>query len=400
MNKNKILIVSECFYPEEFKINDIAISWREKGFDIDVITLIPTYPFGEVYEGYKNRLFSKEYYKGISVYRVFGVTGYQNNEFKKLLKYLNFMVLGSIIGLFLGRKCNYVFGYNLGALTDMLPAIIVRKIYRKPVVFWVQDLWPDSVYAYGYKKNKILSLFLNSLVRYIYQNASSILISSRRFESKLRPYIKKDITINYSPNWADDLNMDLKEARLSIDSRVHFTFAGNIGKMQNLEKIIRAFCSLQNHYKSCSQLNIIGDGSNLSHLKTLSGKTENIVFHGSKPRDEMAKYYKASDFLIISLNDEPVFHATVPAKTQTYIAAKKPILAIIRGETAEIVKDFGLGLCADPSDIESIKKVFKESINLAKEKKEEFVKNCDLLQSTIFNKNLIIEKITKILLNS
>ena len=132
----------------------------------------------------------------------------------------------------------------------------------------------------------------------------------------------------------------------------------------------------------------------------ISGKTENIVFHGSKPRDEMAKYYKASDFLIISLNDEPVFHATVPAKTQTYIAAKKPILAIIHGETAEIVKDFGLGLCADPSDIESIKKVFKESINLAKEKKEEFVKNCDLLQSTIFNKNLIIEKITKILLNS
>ena len=87
MNKKKILIVSECFYPEEFKINDIAISWREKGFDIDVITLIPTYPFGKVYEGYKNRLFSKEYYKGISVYRVFGVTGYQNNEFKKLLKY-------------------------------------------------------------------------------------------------------------------------------------------------------------------------------------------------------------------------------------------------------------------------------------------------------------------------
>ena len=400
MNKKKILIVTECFYPEEFKINDIAISWKEKGFDIDVLTLTPTYPLGKVFQGYQNNLLKKDFYQGINVYRLFAVTGYQNNTFNKLLKYFNFMILGSIAALLLGRKYDYVFGYNLGALTDMVPAVLIRKLYRKPVLFWVQDLWPDSVYAYGYKKSKILSFFLEIFVGMIYRNATSILISSKGFESKLKPYVKKNSKFHYFPNWADDLNMNLVSAKFSIDTKVHFTFAGNIGKVQNLDNIIKAYSSLSEGYKKRSQLNIIGDGSNLKHLIFLSANNKHIIFHGGKPREKMAKYYKASDFLIISLKDEPVFYATVPAKTQTYIAAKKPILAFINGETAKIILDNNLGLYANPSDIKSIKNVFEDCIDLSNDKKKEFVENCDLLQSTTFNKKLIIENMTNILINS
>ena len=399
-NNRKILIVTEYFYPEEFKINEVAISWIEKGFEVAVLTLIPTYPIGKIFQGYKNNLINKSSYKGINVYRILTVTGYQNNAFFKLLKYFNFMVLGCIAAVIIGRKYDYVFGYNLGALTDMLPAILIRKIYRKPVFLWVQDLWPDSVYAYGYEKTKILSFILEFIVRLIYRNVTSIMISSKGFESKLKPYVKKDLIFNYLPNWADSLNIDLEAVKLSTDSRVHFTFAGNIGKMQNLENIINAYSSLSDLYKKKSQLNIIGEGSNSKHLKILSKNNKHIIFHGSKPRKDMAKYYKASNFLIISLNDEPVFYATVPAKTQTYIAAKKPILAFINGETADIIKDYNLGLYANPSDIESIRKVFEESIDMSDDKKDELVKNCDLLQSTIFNKKRIIENMTNILVNS
>jgi len=400
VNNKRILIVTECFYPEEFKINDIAISWKEKGFDIDVLTLTPTYPLGEVFQGYQNNLLKKDFYQGINVYRLFAVTGYQNNTFNKLLKYFNFMILGSIAAILLGRKYDYVFGYNLGALTDMVPAVLIRKLYRKPVLFWVQDLWPDSVYAYGYKKSKILSFFLEIFVGMIYRNATSILISSKGFESKLKPYVKKNSKFHYFPNWADDLDMNLVSAKFSIDTKVHFTFAGNIGKVQNLDNIIKAYSSLSEGYKKRSQLNIIGDGSNLKHLIFLSANNKHIIFHGGKPREKMAKYYKASDFLIISLKDEPVFYATVPAKTQTYIAAKKPILAFINGETAKIILDNNLGLYANPSDIKSIKNVFKDCIDLSNDKKMEFVENCDLLQSTTFNKKLIIENMTNILINS
>jgi len=132
MDKPKILIVTEVFYPEEFLINDLALSLYEKDFEVSVLTLSPSYPSGKVFKGYKNRLFYKDSYKGINIYRIRTVTGYRESKYKKLLRYINFMLIGSIVSILIGRKFNYIFGYNLGSLTDMLPAVIIRKLYKKP----------------------------------------------------------------------------------------------------------------------------------------------------------------------------------------------------------------------------------------------------------------------------
>ena len=389
MNNKKILIVTECFYPEEFKINDIALTWRGEGYDVDVLTLIPTYPLGKVFKGYKNKLFFKESYQGVNIYRMRAVTGYKDSMIKKVLKYINFMFFGSIISIFIGRKYDYVFGFNLGSLTDMVPAVIIRKLYKKPLMFWVQDIWPDSVYAYGFKKTKTLSVFLNMFVKFMYHNVTTIAVSGRGFESRLKPYVKSNMKFNYSPNWADDLNMDIDPAVLSNKVNIHFTFAGNIGKVQNLENIISAFSLLSDNYQKKAQLNIIGDGSSLQDLKLLANKNPNIVFHGQKKRENMAKYYKASDFLIVSLIDRPIFSVTVPAKTQTYIAAKKPILAVIKGDTVDIVRSNNLGICADPANVELITGAFQECIDMSENKRESFISNSDELLNTTFNKNFV-----------
>ena len=124
----KILIVTECFYPEEFKINDVALSWKDKGYDVDVLTLTPTYPLGRPYPGYKNKIYLKDEWQGVNVYRVHATVGYKDSAFKKILKYLNFMVLGSIVSLFIGKKYDYVFGFNMSSLTGMLPAVLIRKL--------------------------------------------------------------------------------------------------------------------------------------------------------------------------------------------------------------------------------------------------------------------------------
>ena len=105
----KFLIVTEHFYPEEFKINDVALSWKDKGYDVDVLTLVPTYPVGRVYPGYKNKNYSKDEWHGVNIYRVHATVGYKNSIFKKVLKYLNFMILGSIVSLFIGKKYDYIF---------------------------------------------------------------------------------------------------------------------------------------------------------------------------------------------------------------------------------------------------------------------------------------------------
>ena len=393
----KILIVTECFYPEEFKINDIALSWKDKGYDVDVLTLAPTYPLGRVFPGFKNGFFRKDEYQGVNIFRVHAVTGYRDSVVKKVLKYINFMIFGSIAAIFIGRKYDYVFGFNMSALTGMLPAVLIRKLYKKPTMFWVQDVWPDSVYAYGFKQTKMLSTVLDIFVRFMYRNIDAIAVSGKGFESKLVPYIEKDLIFHYLPNWADDLDNNLTSKNLGKSKEAtHFTFAGNIGKVQNLENIINAFCLLSNEYQEKSQLNIIGDGSNLDNLKLLANNNPNIVFHGKKPRSDMASYYKASDFLIISLIDKPIFSVTVPAKTQTYIAAKKPILAIINGDTASIIQDNNLGLYADPSKIDAISTLFQRCIDMSQTEIQNFSNENDRLLATIFNKEKTIGKLLQL----
>ena len=395
----KILIVTECFYPEEFKINDVALSWKNKGYDVDVLTLAPTYPLGRVFPGYKNSFFRKDKYQGINIFRLRAVTGYRDSAIKKILKYINFMVFGSIAAIFIGRRYDYIFGFNLGSLTDMLPAVVIRKLYKRPTMFWVQDVWPDSVYAYGFKKTRLLSALLDAFVKFMHHNITAIAISSKGFESKLEPYIKKDLKFTYAPNWADDLDMDMNPIALSVIQKVHFTFAGNIGKVQNLENIINAFRLLSDEYQKRTQLNIIGDGSNLANLKKLSNNNPNIIFHGKQMRENMAKFYKASDFLIVSLIDEPIFSVTVPAKTQTYIAAKKPILAIINGDVADIVNDNNLGISVDPSNVGLIKEAFEKCIDAPENEKSEFTINNTKLLETTFNKDNIINRMTSQLID-
>jgi glycosyltransferase involved in cell wall biosynthesis len=228
----------------------------------------------------------------------------------------------------------------------------------------------------------------------MHRNITLVAISSKGFKSKLEPYVRKDLKFIYAPNWADDLNMNLDPVIFSTDKKTQFTFAGNIGKVQNLENIINAFNSMNSDYQKKSQLNIIGDGSNLINLKKIAKNNPHIIFHGKKNREDMAKYYIASDFLIISLIDQPIFSSTVPAKLQTYIAAKKPILAIIKGDVANIVIDNNLGISAEPSNLKHIKEAFIKSIDMTENEKSKFTINNSKLLKTIFNKELIIKHLT------
>lgn len=395
----KILIVTEYFYPEEFKINEVAQEWKNKGYAVDILTQNPTYPHGKIFENYKNKWFSKESYEGMTVYKVKAITGYKTSLFKKLLKYFSFMILGSIVSLKIGKRYDYILGFDIGALTGMVPAVILKQFYKKTVTIWIQDIWPDSVYAYGFKRTKILEFFLNGFVRYVYRYTSNFAISAKGFEKKILLYLDSSKEIFYAPNWGDYLNKDLEKFSFSADNKIHFTFAGNIGRVQNLDNIIEAFGRLDNKYLNKTQLNIIGDGSHLEKLKSTVNENnyKNIIFWGRKPREEIYKYLEASDFLIVSLIDKEIFSLTVPAKTQTYIATDKPIIAIINGEAANIIKGNELGLVCSPDNLEEIKSTFMEATESDEEKRKKYIKNSEFLTNTIFKKEIIIDNLLALL---
>ncbi|MCH9812683.1 MAG: glycosyltransferase family 4 protein [Epsilonproteobacteria bacterium] len=401
--RKKLLIIAENFYPEEFRINDLVNELQEGSFDVAVITQNPTYPFAKVYDGYSNALYSKSSYNGITIYRVKALTGYNKSLFKKIMKYMVFAFLGSVVALFIAKRFDHIFSFHVGSLISTIPAAFSSRMYKKQSTIWTQDIWPDTVYAYGFKKTKLNAYFLDKFIKYIYHSFDNISVSGPGFIEKLRPYVKESQYIDYLPNWAEENNIiHRSDFNLSDTKKIHFTFTGNVGMMQNLKNIVQAFGSLPDEYARKSQLNIVGDGSNLEFLKQLAFENnyENIKFWGRYPSSEMPKFYAASDFLVISLVDQPIMSLVIPLKFQSYLAARKPIFGAINGEICDLITNNNLGYCSGPNNMKSMISNFVKCINASKEDIVNFTKNSDKLLNDQFNRKKTIRKFENIFLKN
>lgn len=356
--KKKALIVCEAFYPEDFIINDLVLEWKKEGYELEVLTRAPSYPFGKVYNGYKNKIYQQTDFKGIKVHRFSVIQGYHKSVFIKIINYISFVFWSSLIGMIIGKRFDRIFVYQTGPLTVALPAIIIKKLYGNSITIWTQDLWPETVYAYGFKKRKLLKLFLDKLVRFIYKNCDIILVSCEGFIPKIQRYVKHK-KVYWIPNWS--LITYLPTNKVELKGKFNFTFAGNVGKVQNLTNVILGF-ELFVKENTDTYLNIIGDGSSLEELKELVTDREilNVEFLGRKPLNEMANYFQASDVLIISLIDEPIFELTIPSKFQAYLETQKPIMGVLNGEVCSLINNNKVGFTADPSNVQAINETYNK----------------------------------------
>lgn len=383
--KLKVLILTERFYPEEFIINELAAGWAAGGLQADVLTQAPSYPLGRLFKGYSNAPFSSENWRGINIARFFTVTGYRDSLFLKLLNYLSFAVTGTLAALVKARGYDRIFVYQTGPLTLALPAVFARKLYGIPVTIWTQDIWPDMVYAYGFKKSKALDWWLGALIGFIYRNCDGILVSCEGFAGRIKEYVPgRDI--KHFPNWPTVLP-DGGAAAERLPEGFNFTFAGNVGKLQNLENVLRGF-ALAVKEQPALKLNIVGDGS---HLETLSGivKAENIpgvTFWGRRPAADMPKFFAPSDVMVVSLNDAPGLDLTVPAKFQAYLAFHKPMLCAMNGAVKDLVERHGVGLWADPGSPAGIRDVFLKFYSLRGEGLKSFSASAKALLERDYDK--------------
>ncbi len=393
---DSVLIITERFHPEEFGINDLAQAWQAKGYEVGVLTQAPSYPFDKVYEGYKNKLFQTEKWQGIKIYRVFSLMGYKKGVLLKVLNYLCFAFFASLVALFLGKKYNRVFVYHIGPLTQAIPAVLIKKIFGNKFYIWTLDIWPDSVYAYGFRKKAISRKLLDSFVKIVYKNCETVFVSCRGFTQKIHRYAPK-VKILFSPQWApDDLVFEGVTPHESLKGGFNFTFAGNIGKVQNLENVIIGFALLPKPNDQIN-LNIIGDGSNLEALKNIvkEEKIANVYFWGRRPLKEMPRWFEGSDVLIISLIDEPIFSLTIPAKFQAYLASGKPIYCVMNGEVADLIINNKIGFVAQPDDINNIRSGFEKFLDTPKHELQAFGSNMKTLLSNEFDRNKIIQQMTE-----
>ena len=391
----KLLIVSQYFWPEEFRINDLALDLVKRGHDVSVITGNPNYPKGKFIKGYGFK-YSTETYQGIKIHRV-PIFARGNSSFMLILNYVSFIFFGSIFAYFHKEKYDKVFAVNYSPITAVIPAIVYSKKNKIKLSIWVQDLWPESIVASSNIKSKIVFNELNKLVKYIYKNCDNIFVSNYGFKNSI---IKKKISSNkikFMPNWAEDifessrtLNVNRKEFNIPIGFVI--MFAGNIGESQDFESIIKAIeLNKENH---SIQWVFVGDGrkSKWLHEKIHEKKLTKIVtLLGRHPTESMPSFFKLADVMLVSLKNEYIFSLTVPGKVQSYMASSKPILTMLDGEGSSIIKESKSGFVANAGDYKTLSTNVQKCFNLSSIKLDELGQNAFNFYKKKYSKDKIID---------
>lgn len=389
----KIFVVSEVFFPENFLINDLVLEWKNQGHTIEVLTQYPSYPESYVFDGYENNGYRVEDWNGVKIHRYRFIEGYKNSIVKKFRNYILFVRQGKKIAKRIGKDFDFVFVSQTGPLTVTYPALAVKKKFNIPVTIWTYDIWPDVVYSYGVPKNFITDIFLSKVIKGIYSKCDNVLVSSKRFEQTISEYVNKEI--HYIPNWLQETENVESALRLD-DSKINFTFTGNISLYQNLLNVIKGFvkADIDN-----SVLNIIGDGSAIYDIKKyiLENNISNVILQGRYPYNQINDILNQSDILIISLISNKGIEKTEPLKLQSYLNSGKPIFGVLNGSCRDIIEENKIGVCSLPDDIDDIAKGFKNIIQFAQLEGENIKQRSKELMQSRFNKEKIISRINSVM---
>lgn len=357
----RVLIVSQYFWPEDFRINEVVRSLVEKGVEVDVLTGQPNYPEGAIFNGYRAWGCQVESWAGATVYRVPLFPGGARGAWRLALNYLSFIVTGLMFGPWLLRKRQYdvVFVYGLSPILLAIPAIFLAWIKRRKLIVWVQDLWPESLSATGYVRNSRVLRAVEWVVRWIYRHTDLLLVQSRAFEAPVA-VLAPGKPIAYYPNsvdatFAEPPSPDIALPEVpALDEGFAVVFAGNVGAGQAVEVMVEAAELL----KDVPQIRFVvfGQGSRWDWMReqVQSRGLTNLHLPGRFPVNTMPGLMQKAGALLVTLADEPIFAMTVPNKVQAYMAAGRPILACLNGEGARLVAEAQAGLSVPAQDAKAL----------------------------------------------
>lgn len=351
--KLNILVVTQYFWPENMRINDLVRDFSEKGHCVTVLTGLPNYPEGCIYSDYREAPENFAEYAGASVVRV-PLIARGKRSIGLMLNYASFFIAASVLGPWKlrGKQFDAVFVYAVSPIMAAIPALVIGRIKRAPVFIWVLDLWPETLRAVGAVNNPLLLGAVGRMVSWIYNRADYLLLQSHGFFESVRKYCTQRIDADrlvYFPSWAED---DFSSAVQPTSTLLYrdesvFTvlFAGNLGEAQDFPAIIDAAQSLVGTVSI--RWVIVGDGRMSEWLATelSTRKIDNVMLLGRHPLKEMPGLFACADALLVSLKTNEVFEKTIPGKVQAYLASGKPILGMINGEAAHVIEAAGAGLC-------------------------------------------------------
>lgn len=389
-----ILVVCQYYYPEEFRINDICETLAKNNSNkVTCLTGLPNYPKGKVEKDYKWFRRRKENINGVKVLRCFE-TGRRKGMIFRILNYISYMISASFKSLFLGKKYDVIYVYQLSPVLMAIPAIIYKKIYRKKLVLYCLDLWPDSVTTFGISEKSFIYKILDKISKKIYNSSDIIIVSSESFIDEIEGKVNNKNEIIYMPQYTEET---LHKSEYIDRDTFNFVFAGNIGKAQSVETIIKAANIVKENKKI--KIYIVGDGSTLNKCKELAKKLNlnNIEFCGRKKATEIQEYYDMADAMIVTLSKDKFASKTLPGKVQTCMATGNAIIAAADGETKNIINKAKCGLCADAEDYNELAKHIEEFTRLSREERKQLRENSYTYYQKNYLKENFINKLQEIL---
>lgn len=352
----RLLVVTPSFYPETFRINEVVEQLATRNIAVTVLTGLPNYPEGRIYEGYKDAWRRSETACGAEIIRVPHLPRGGGGVLQRVMCLASFLISGRINGAakLRDRVFDAVFCYGLSPIYAAELALALGRKHKAPTALWLQDLWPGSLAAAGFRPIQVATRVLEAWAARIYRRSDLVLCSSQGFLPEVERVAGRSTSCTYHPNPAEMSVFNAPIFSLGSEERFEVVFAGNIGRAISAQTILHAAERLAGerdiHFR------LVGDGSMAAWLRAeiACRNLKNITLENRVSAEQMPQIYNRASALLLTLADDATMDKSLPSKLSTYLASGRPVIAAANGETARIVEESGGGICVPAGDAASL----------------------------------------------